>query len=66
MFKARGTITRLREMDAEDRAGGVTAVSSGSHAIATVYAANVFGASAKVVMIETADPMRIAAARGGD
>lgn len=62
-FKARGTITRLREMDADDRARGVTAVSSGNHAIATAYAANVFGASANVVMIETADPMRIAAAR---
>jgi threonine dehydratase len=38
-------------------------VSSGNHAIATAYAARVFGTSAKVVMIATADPVRIAAAR---
>ncbi len=61
-FKARGTIANVASIDRGERGRGVTAVSSGNHAIATAYAAMSFGMSAKVVMIETADPIRIAAA----
>jgi threonine dehydratase len=41
----------------------VTAVSAGNHAIATAFAAKAVGASAKVVMIASANPVRIDACR---
>jgi len=41
----------------------VTAVSAGNHAIATAYAARALGTTAKVVMIGTANPLRIASCR---
>ena len=59
-FKARGAITSISRLDAEARARGVTAVSAGNHAIATAYAASRLGASAKVVMLASANPARIA------
>jgi threonine dehydratase len=39
---------------------GVTAVSAGNHAIAVSYAAQRLGTSAKVVMMKTANPFRVA------
>ena len=59
-FKARGAITSISRLDDAARARGVTAVSAGNHAIATAYAASRLGTSAKVVMIATANPARIA------
>jgi threonine dehydratase len=41
----------------------VTAVSAGNHAIAVACAAQRAGVSAKVVMLATASPLRIAASR---
>jgi threonine dehydratase len=58
-FKARGAVLNLQALDAAARARGVTAVSSGNHAIATAFAAREFGASAKVVMLESANPARV-------
>ena len=58
-FKARGAVNRLL---LADRPAGVTAVSAGNHAIASAYAASVVGADAKVVMLASANPARIAAA----
>ena len=63
-FKARGALAVLRSLDATQRAAGVTAVSAGNHAIATAFAAHTVGASAKIVMISTANPARIEACRG--
>jgi len=60
-FKARGALTTLLELSSDQYAAGVTAVSAGNHAIATAYAAKAVGTSAKVVMIATANPSRIAA-----
>jgi threonine dehydratase len=62
-FKPRGALNVVRGLGAEQRARGVTAVSAGNHAIATAYAASVFGISAKVVMVATASPVRVARAR---
>jgi threonine dehydratase len=62
-FKARGAINVMLNMTEAERARGVTAVSAGNHAIAVAYAANVLGVSAKVVMLKTANPVRVAAAQ---
>ncbi|MFQ5609470.1 MAG: threonine/serine dehydratase [Woeseiaceae bacterium] len=60
-FKARGALAVLTSLSREQRAAGVTAFSAGNHAIATAFAAGVTGANAKVVMIATANPLRVAA-----
>lgn len=62
-FKARGALATLRSLSHEQRARGVTAVSAGNHAIATAFAAQATGSSAKVVMIRSANPGRIEGCR---
>ena len=62
-FKARGALAVMKRLDDAQCAAGVTAVSAGNHAIATAYAAQVVGASAKIVMISTANPVRVQACR---
>ncbi len=62
-FKARGALAVMLSLDAAQRAAGVTAVSAGNHAIAVAFAAQALGASAKVVMIRGANPLRIARCR---
>ncbi len=59
-FKARGALATLLGLDDAQRARGVTAVSAGNHAIATSFAAQALGTTAKVVMIRSANPARIA------
>lgn len=62
-FKARGALAVLLGLDAAQRQAGVTAVSAGNHAIAVAFAAREMGTSAKVVMISTASPQRVARCR---
>jgi threonine dehydratase len=62
-FKARGALSKMLRLTPAERARGVTAVSAGNHAIATAYAAACLGASAKVVMMGSANPARVAACR---
>ena len=62
-FKARGALLSALALDDAARARGVTAVSAGNHAIAVAFAAQSVGASAKVVMMEGADPFRVAQVR---
>lgn len=62
-FKARAALATLYSLSPEQLAVGVTAVSAGNHAIATAYAAQAVGTSAKVVMIRSANPARIEACR---
>lgn len=62
-FKARGAIANVLDLSKEQLARGVTTVSGGNHAIAVAYAARIAGATAKVVMMRTANPARVAAAR---
>jgi threonine dehydratase len=67
-FKARGALASVAALAPAQRAGGLTAVSAGNHAIATSYAASVFGTTAKVVMPKNAYRCRIEACRrhGGE
>jgi len=60
-FKARGALAALQSLSADEHRLGVTAVSAGNHAIATAFAAQATGTTAKVVMIRSANPSRIAA-----
>ena len=62
-FKARGALAVLNSLSAEQLAAGVTGVSAGNHAVATAYAAQAAGASAKIVMVSTANPVRVEACR---
>jgi len=59
-FKARGAFSNLLGLDGAQRAAGVTCVSAGNHAVAVAYAAMRLGIGAKVVMIKTASPFRVA------
>ena len=58
-FKARGALLNALALDEAARERGVTAVSAGNHAIAVAFAAQRVGTSAKVVMMEGADPFRV-------
>ena len=62
-FKARGALATLLALSPEQMAAGVTAVSAGNHAIATAFAAQTLGTTAKVVMLRAANPSRIEACR---
>ncbi|MEL6670988.1 MAG: threonine/serine dehydratase [Bacteroidota bacterium] len=58
-FKPRGALMVMLSLSEAALSRGVTAVSAGNHAIAVSYAANILGASAKVVMPETSNPIRV-------
>lgn len=62
-FKARGAIANVLDLSKEQLARGLTTVSGGNHAIAVAYAAHIAGATAKVIMMRTANPARVEAAR---
>ena len=62
-FKARGAFSNMLALSDAERARGVTAVSAGNHAVAVAYAAMQLGLSAKVVMLATANPARVALCR---
>src|SRR5690349_10852493 len=46
-FKARGAVSKVLRLSAEELRRGITAVSAGNHAIAAAYAAAAVGTSAK-------------------
>ncbi len=58
-FKARGALLAVRCLTEAQRRIGVVAVSAGNHAIATAFAARLYGVDAKVVMIRSANPYRV-------
>jgi threonine dehydratase len=58
-FKPRGALLNMLRLGAEERARGVTAISAGNHAVAVAFAAQVLGTHARVVMIKTANPIRV-------
>lgn len=62
-FKPRGAITSMLAAGDEALRAGVTAFSAGNHAVATAYAAQRLGTSAHVVMLQSANPLRVAKAR---
>ena len=67
-FKARGALANMLALTTEQLQRGVTAVSAGNHAIATAFAAQAVGTTAKVVMTASANPWRVAACKayGGE
>ncbi|HRW06816.1 MAG TPA: threonine/serine dehydratase [Caldilineaceae bacterium] len=62
-FKPRGALTVMRKLTPQQLAQGVTAVSAGNHAIAVAFAAQMLGATAKVVMPKSANPLRVSTCR---
>lgn len=61
-FKARGAINNALTFAAKGKPKGLTAASAGNHAVATAWAARRIGVPSKVVMVKTANPMRVALA----
>ncbi|MBM3516750.1 MAG: threonine/serine dehydratase [Alphaproteobacteria bacterium] len=62
-FKPRGALSNMLALDHGALGRGVTAVSAGNHAIAVAYAAQILGTTAKVVMMKSANPARVALCR---
>jgi threonine dehydratase len=62
-FKPRGALLNVMALSEEQRGRGICALSAGNHAIATAYAARVVGTHAKIVMIASANPFRVAQCR---
>jgi threonine dehydratase len=62
-FKARGALLNMLHLNEQARKRGVTAISAGNHAVAVAYAAHTLGVPARVVMLQTANPFRVRAAR---
>jgi threonine dehydratase len=63
-FKIRGAYTRLRRLDAEQRAHGVVAASAGNHAQGVALAAQILHIPATVFMPERAALPKVDATRG--
>ena len=62
-FKCRGALNALLTLDAEARARGVVAASSGNHAQGVAFAARLLGVQARIVMSENASRRKIAGVR---
>ncbi len=62
-FKPRGALLNMMSLSREELERGVCAISAGNHAVATAYAAARLGTHAKIVMIATANPFRVAQCR---
>jgi threonine dehydratase len=62
-FKARGALSWALSLTPEQKARGITAVSAGNHAIAAAFAAKAVGAPARIVVLKSANPLRLAMAR---
>ena len=58
-FKVRGAINSALNLSQEKVQNGFTAVSAGNHAIATAFTAKTLKTKSKVVMIKTANQLRI-------
>ena len=63
-FKFRGAYNRLSLLDADQRARGVVAYSSGNHGAAVALASAILGIHAVVVVPETGSPAKLAAIEG--
>ncbi len=62
-FKARGAFSNILALTDSERSAGVTCVSAGNHAVAVAYAAQRMEVGAKVVIIKSASPARVALCR---
>jgi len=62
-FKVRGGINLVARLDADTRAAGVYAASTGNHGQSIAYAARVFGVAATIYVPRGANPLKVAAMR---
>ena len=62
-FKVRGGVNLISQLDAETRARGVIAASTGNHGQSVAYASKLFGVQAIVVAPEGANPVKVEAMR---
>ncbi len=62
-FKARGALAWALSLTPAEKARGITAVSAGNHAIAAAFAAKAIEAPARIVVLKSANPLRLAMAR---
>jgi len=62
-FKVRGALVNVLEAGATALERGVTTVSAGNHAIAVAFAARAAGTTARVVMLDSANPDRVTRCR---
>lgn len=58
-FKVRGGVNLLSQMSEAERAGGVTAASTGNHGQSIAYAARLFGTRAVIYVPEKANPAKV-------
>ncbi len=63
-FKFRGAYNRLSLLDADEKARGIVAYSSGNHGAAVALAASLLGIHAVVVVPQTGSPAKLAAIAG--
>jgi threonine dehydratase len=63
-FKVRGGVNLISQLDADERARGVIAASTGNHGQSIAYAARLFGVSATICVPENANAVKVAAMRG--
>jgi threonine dehydratase len=62
-FKVRGGVNLVAHLDAEERARGLIAVSTGNHGQSVAYAGRLFGARVTVCVPERANPAKLHAIR---
>lgn len=65
-FKARGALTLVGNMSEEDLARGIVAGTGGNHGVAVALAAKTYGASVKVIVPKTINPVRLQAIKDLD
>lgn len=64
VFKVRGGINLVAQMDARTRARGLVAASTGNHGQSVAYAGRLFGVQVRICVPEGANPGKVAAMRG--
>jgi threonine dehydratase len=63
-FKVRGGVNLISQLRGEERARGVIAASTGNHGQSVAYAARLFGAEARIVVPQGANPGKVEAIKG--
>jgi threonine dehydratase len=64
VFKIRGGINFMSHLTREQKERGVVTASTGNHALAIVYASNLFGVPVTIVMPEKANPAKVKTIKG--
>lgn len=61
VFRTRGGINLIHNLNRKQRDRGVVTVSTGNHALSIVYASNLFNVPVTVVMSEKSNPTKVKA-----